>query len=257
MSTKHPIIAITGSSGAGTTTVMQSFVNIFRREDIKAQVVEGDTFHRYNRARDARAHAAPPTAATSEPISHFGPEANLFGELEETVREYGETGAAGCATTCTTPRRPRRYKQEPGTFTAWEADAAATPTCCSTKDCTARSSTASVDVARHVDLLVGVVPIINLEWIQKLHRDQHHARLQPGGGDRHDPAPHAGLREPHLPAVLPHARQLPARADGGHANPFIARDIPSAGRVDARDPLRQPEGHRLSRTCSPCCTTRS
>jgi phosphoribulokinase len=28
-----------------------------------------------------------------------------------------------------------------------------------------------VDVAKWVDLLVGVVPIVNLEWIQKIHRD--------------------------------------------------------------------------------------
>ena len=29
-----------------------------------------------------------------------------------------------------------------------------------------------IDIARHVDLLIGVVPVINLEWIQKLHRDK-------------------------------------------------------------------------------------
>ena len=40
MSTKHPIIAVTGSSGAGTTTVMKSFQHIFRREELKAQVVD-------------------------------------------------------------------------------------------------------------------------------------------------------------------------------------------------------------------------
>ena len=50
MSRKHPIIAVTGSSGAGTTTVMNSFKHIFRREKITAQLVEGDSFHRYNRA---------------------------------------------------------------------------------------------------------------------------------------------------------------------------------------------------------------
>ena len=49
MSVKHPIIAITGSSGAGTSTVMQSFQHIFRREKINAQIVEGDSFHRYDR----------------------------------------------------------------------------------------------------------------------------------------------------------------------------------------------------------------
>ena len=32
--------------------------------------------------------------------------------------------------------------------------------------------TPEVNVARHADLTIGVVPIINLEWIQKLHRDK-------------------------------------------------------------------------------------
>ena len=31
--------------------------------------------------------------------------------------------------------------------------------------------TERVNVARYVDLMIGVVPIINLEWIQKVHRD--------------------------------------------------------------------------------------
>ena len=32
--------------------------------------------------------------------------------------------------------------------------------------------TDEVDIAQHADLLIGVVPVINLEWIQKIHRDQ-------------------------------------------------------------------------------------
>ena len=35
MSEKHPIIAITGSSGAGTTTVQHTFEQIFRREGLE------------------------------------------------------------------------------------------------------------------------------------------------------------------------------------------------------------------------------
>ena len=30
-----------------------------------------------------------------------------------------------------------------------------------------------VDLARHADLKIGVVPIVNLEWIQKIHRDRN------------------------------------------------------------------------------------
>ena len=38
MSIRHPIIAITGSSGAGTTSVTRTFDNIFRRENVKAAI---------------------------------------------------------------------------------------------------------------------------------------------------------------------------------------------------------------------------
>ena len=32
--------------------------------------------------------------------------------------------------------------------------------------------TDTVDLAQHADLKIGVVPVINLEWIQKIHRDK-------------------------------------------------------------------------------------
>ena len=50
MSRAHPIISITGSSGAGTTSVKKTFEQIFRREKVVAAYIEGDAFHRYNRA---------------------------------------------------------------------------------------------------------------------------------------------------------------------------------------------------------------
>ena len=49
MSVKHPIISVTGSSGAGTTSVKRTFERIFRREGIQAAFIEGDSFHRYDR----------------------------------------------------------------------------------------------------------------------------------------------------------------------------------------------------------------
>src|SRR5580658_3351025 len=77
MSIKHPIIAVTGSSGAGTTTVMKSFAHIFRREGLKAQVIEGDSFHRYDRVQ-MRERVLAADRGSDTPISHFGPEANLL-----------------------------------------------------------------------------------------------------------------------------------------------------------------------------------
>ena len=92
MSTKHPIIAVTGSSGAGTTTVMKSFAHIFRREGIHAQVIEGDSFHRYDRV-EMRERVRVAESGASPPISHFGPEANLLQELAATLQQYGAGGS--------------------------------------------------------------------------------------------------------------------------------------------------------------------
>ncbi len=91
MSIKHPIIAVTGSSGAGTTTVMKSFAHIFRREGLKAEVIEGDSFHRYDRVQ-MRERVLAADRGSETPISHFGPEANLLTELAHTFEEYGSTG---------------------------------------------------------------------------------------------------------------------------------------------------------------------
>ena len=46
MSRKHPIVSVTGSSSAGTTSVMRIFAQIFRREGVKVAFVEGDSFAR-------------------------------------------------------------------------------------------------------------------------------------------------------------------------------------------------------------------
>ncbi len=91
MSRQHPIIAVTGSSGAGTTTVMQSFQHIFRREGLQAQVVEGDSFHRFNRA-EMREKMKEAEAGGNKHYSHFGPYANLLQELEALFAGYGEHG---------------------------------------------------------------------------------------------------------------------------------------------------------------------
>ena len=170
MSTKHPIIAVTGSSGAGTTTVMNSFKHIFRREEIKAQLVEGDSFHRYDRLT-MRQKMKDAEAAGNKHLSHFGPENNLFAELEQLFRQYGETGTGRVRKYLHDAAEAEPYKQDPGTFTPWEEIAASTDLMFY-EGLHGGYAGDDVDIARHVDLLVGVVPIINLEWIQKLHRDQ-------------------------------------------------------------------------------------
>jgi len=170
VSTRHPIIAITGSSGAGTTSVMRTFDQIFRREGVKAAFVEGDAFHRYDRAA-MREKMAEETARGNHHFSHFGPENNLFEELEGLFRSYAESGRGRTRRYLHSEEEARPYGQAPGTFTAREELPADTDLLFY-EGLHGAVVTDTVDVAQHVDLLIGVVPVINLEWIQKLHRDK-------------------------------------------------------------------------------------
>ena len=170
MSIRHPVIAVTGSSGAGTTTDKRSFAHIFRRERIKAQVIEGDSFHRYDRV-EMRERVRLADTGAGPAISHFGPEANLLVELAATMAEYGSTGKAKVRRYIHDAVEAKELSGEPGTFTDWTA--AADSDLLFYEGLHGGYKDGDTDVARHVDLLIGVVPIINLEWIQKLHRDQH------------------------------------------------------------------------------------
>jgi len=170
MSTKHPIIVVTGSSGAGTTSVTRTFNWIFNRERINAAIVEGDSFHRYDRTQ-MKAKMAEAAALGDQHFSHFGPQNNLFKELEELFRVYGETGRGKIRRYLHDEKEAAPYKQEPGTFTAWE-DIAPHTDLLFYEGLHGAVVTPDVNVAQHADLTIGVVPIINLEWIQKLHRDK-------------------------------------------------------------------------------------
>ena len=121
------------------------------------------------------------------------PTNNLFTELEDLFRGYGEPGAARSAATCTTRRRPRRSIRNPARSREWQ-DIPTDSDLMFYEGLHGAVVTPEVNVARHADLIIGVVPIINLEWIQKLHRDKRDARLLDRGGGRHHPAAYAGLR---------------------------------------------------------------
>ena len=170
MSAKHPIIAITGSSGAGTTSVMRTFDAIFRREGVNPAFVEGDAFHRYDRA-EMKSHMAEELARGNQHFSHFGPETNLFAELEALFRDYGEGGRGRTRSYLHSDEEAAPYGQSPGTFTPWK-DLAEGTDVLFYEGLHGAVVTDKINVARHVDLLIGVVPVINLEWIQKLHRDR-------------------------------------------------------------------------------------
>ena len=170
MSLKHPIISITGSSGAGTTSVKNTFDQIFRREKVAAAYIEGDAFHRYDRA-EMRQAIADASARGNQQFSHFGIEANLLAELESTFKAYSESGRG----------RTRRYIRDKaeaealgiasGTFTPWEDIAPATDIMVY-EGLHGSLVDEGIDLAQYADLKVGVVPVINLEWIQKIIRDK-------------------------------------------------------------------------------------
>jgi len=170
MSAKYPVIAVTGSSGAGTTSVTRTFEQIFRREQINAAIVEGDSFHRYDRAGMKQAMAEAATGGNHQ-FSHFGPEANLLEDLEALFRDYGATGRGRRRKYLHNAEEAAPYGQAAGTFTQWE-DVAPDTDLLFYEGLHGAMANGSVDVAKHADLRVGVVPVINLEWIQKIHRDK-------------------------------------------------------------------------------------
>lgn len=169
MSELHPIVAVTGSSGAGTTSVTTAFAHIFKDERIDAAWIEGDSYHRYDRAEMARQVDA--AAREGRTLTHFGPEGNLFDELETLFATYGTSGTGRCRHYIHTEHDARRHGAAPGTFTPWQPLPADTDLLFY-EGLHGGLVDETHDLARHVDLLIGVVPIINLEWIQKIHRDQ-------------------------------------------------------------------------------------
>ena len=226
MSVTHPIIAVTGSSGAGTTSVTKVFQNIFRREKIDPAIVEGDAFHRYDR-QGMRAAMAAAGERGNRHFSHFGPEANLLEELEMLFRGYGETGGGKVRRYLHDEAEAAPYRQDPGTFTPWE-DVRSGTDLMFYEGLHGGVVTDKVDIARHVDLLIGVVPVVNLEWIQKIHRDKA-AR-----GYSTEAVVDTILRRmpdyvnyicPQFSHTHVNFQRVPTVDT---SNPFIARDIPSA-----------------------------
>ena len=240
MSIKNPVIAVTGSSGAGTTSVKNTFTHIFRREGFKAAFTEGDSFHRHDR------EAMKEVIAQSEkdgqrPVSHFGPEANLFRELEQLFRQYGATGTGKIRRYLHDDEEAAPYKQKPGTFTAWEEIPAGTEALFY-EGLHGGVVDGDIDVSRYVDLLIGVVPIVNLEWIQKIHRD---TKMR---GYSVEAVTQTILRRMHdyVHYVVPqfgrthiNFQRVPTVDT---SNPFIARDIPKADESFVVIRFRNPKG---------------
>ena len=170
MSKKHPIIAVTGASGAGTTSVQETFRAICASAKINAAFVEGDSYHRYERDEMRRLIDAWERTA-GRTISHFGPEANLLQELEQLFISYGANGSGQVRQYLRDEDSARSFRRKPGTFTDW-SELEADSDLLIYEGLHGGFVTDETNIAQHVDLLIGITPTINLEWIQKLDRDQ-------------------------------------------------------------------------------------
>lgn len=240
MSVEHPIISVTGSSGAGTTSVKMTFEQIFRREKVTAAFIEGDAFHRYDREGMKRA-TVEAIAAGRDTFSHFGLEANLIEELDATLAAYGASGTG----------RTRRYLHDDvqalcegrpaGTFTAWD-DIPAGTDLLFYEGLHGALVTDTHDLARHADLKIGVVPVINLEWIQKIHRDR-----QERGYTVDDVTTTILRRMPdYIRYICPQFTQTDVNFQRiptvDTSNPFIARWIPTPDESMVVIRFRKPQG---------------
>ena len=240
MSIKHPVIAVTGSSGAGTSTVKKVFENIFRREGVKSAIVEGDSFHRYDRNEFKRINAERAAQGQTR-LSHFGPEANLLKELEELFRTYGECGRGQRRTYVHDEEEAGRLGSAPGTFTAWQ-DLPNGTDMLFYEGLHGAVKSDQINVAHYADLMIGVVPVINLEWIQKIHRDTNLRGYSK-----------EAVTDVILSRMPDYVHYIVPQFEHTHinfqrvpvvdtSNPFIARDIPSAGESMVVIRFRNPRG---------------
>ncbi len=245
MSVKHPIVAITGSTGAGLSTVRHAIKEVCRRLAIQPGLIHGDSFRRYTERQFA---ALIEEARTSHRrISWFGPECNHFHELEALFRTYGETGSGILRDYAHDEGHGRELGVPVGEFTPWhplppgsdlllyEGQHGGVKADTWTRRKTAadfpptidrRKNATGIDVARHVDLLIGVVPAINLEWIQKIHRDSDKRRCSIEASVEtilrrlddyiHYIVPQFGLTDINI-------QRIPLVDT---SNPFIAHDVP-------------------------------
>ncbi|HFB55384.1 MAG TPA: phosphoribulokinase, partial [Hellea balneolensis] len=227
MSVKHPVISVTGSSGAGTSTVKHTFDQIFRRENLTSVSIEGDAFHRYDRMRMKKEFEAQ-TAKGNHTFSYFSLEANKLKELENVFKEYGKTGTGKTRHYVHNDQEAKRFGAPSGEFTDWEPFAKKSDVLFY-EGLHGAVRTDDIKVADHVDLKIGVVPVINLEWIQKLHRDKTQR------GYTQEAITDVILRRMHdyVHVITPQFSNTDINFQRvpivDTSNPFIARWIPTAG----------------------------
>ncbi|MFK5894614.1 MAG: phosphoribulokinase [Pseudomonadota bacterium] len=168
MSIEYPIVAITGSSGAGSSFVTRAFEHIFQRERIKAVYIQGSAFHRYEReemqAQLEKAHEE------GRRLSHYGPEGNYLDKLETLFFQYSAMGSGMHRHYLHSREFADKWGQKPGTLTPWEK-LKKNSDLLLYRGLHGAAITGDIDISQYPDLTIGVVPNVNLEWIRKIKRD--------------------------------------------------------------------------------------
>ena len=172
MSQKHPIISVIGSSGAGTSTVKHTFEQIFRRENVTAISIEGDAFHKYDR-ESMKKELDKRTKSGDSTFSHFSFDANILAELESIFKTYGSNGTGRTRNYVHSEEESKLFGVAPGKFTEWR-EIEAESDLLFYEGLHGAVVNGDVNIAKYADLKIGVVPVTNLEWIQKIHRDKEH-----------------------------------------------------------------------------------
>ncbi|PIO88803.1 MAG: phosphoribulokinase [Zetaproteobacteria bacterium CG06_land_8_20_14_3_00_59_53] len=234
MSAKHPVISVTGSSGAGTSTAKVALEHIFRREKVTPAVVEGDCFHRFDRYEFRE--KSKEFEAAGKRLSHFSDEANLFDKIADLFRSYGEKGVGKARTYVHDDEEAKLYGVEPGRFTPW-------------RDIGEGSDLLFYEglhggveeVRPYTDLLMGIVPVVNLEWIQKIHRDTamrgYTSEAVVGNilSRMHD---YVHFMTPQYTNTDINFQRVPLVDT---SNPFVARDVPTPDESVVVIRIRKPE----------------
>ena len=240
MSKRHPIISVVGSSGAGTSTVKHTFDQIFRREGINALSIEGDAFHKLNRF-EMKEELARRLAAGDQTFSHLSLEANELTALEEVFASYGASGTGKTRRYAHDDGEAAAYGVPPGHFTEWE-EFDPDSDILLYEGLHGAVATDDIRIASHPDLKIGVVPVINLEWIQKIHRDR---ALR---GYSTEAVSNTILRRMHayVHCICPQFSETDINFQRvpivDTSNPFTARWIPTAGESLVVIRFKSPKG---------------
>ena len=168
MSEEFPIVAITGASGSGSSSITKAFEHIFFRERVRAAYIQGSAFHRYDR-KEMKKQVLKAREEDQE-LSHFGPDANHLDKLETLFFQYASTGTGMSRYYLHSKKIAAEWGQESGTLTPWKELDSDTDLLLY-RGLHGAAIDGDIDISSYPDLLIGMVPNVNLEWIRKIKRD--------------------------------------------------------------------------------------